>query len=123
MHHDVMTTSVQDTISAVVRLLMTLRNERQSDVALALELPRVSVVNRLAGRTRWTSDDLDRLSAHFGVPVSVLVTQAADLVSPELVAAGMATTTHRYAALLAQVSSLPDVDTESSNDLPRLLAA
>lgn len=101
-HPDVM--SVQDVISSVVRLLMALRGETQGDVAAALELPRVSVVNRLAGRTRWTSDDLDRLASHFQVPVSVLVTPTSDLVSPTLAAAGMGAVTPTLRHLLPQVT-------------------
>lgn len=77
-------TSTQDTISSVVRLLMTLRGESQETIARDLGLPRGSISNRLAGRTRWTSDDLSRLAAHFGVLPAVLVTPPADLLGPDL---------------------------------------
>ena len=78
-----MTTS-QDAISAVVRLLLTVRHETQETVAEALGLPRASLSNRLAGRTRWTSDDLDRLAAHFGIDPAVLLMSPAEILGPEL---------------------------------------
>jgi len=101
MHHDVMT--VQDTISETVRLLMALRRERQSDVADALGLPRVSLGNRLAGHTRWTSDDLEGLAAHFAVPVTVLVTPPSDLVSAQLLVSPSGTVTGAYHLPFQQV--------------------
>ena len=78
-----MTTS-QDTISAVVRLLLTVRHETQETVAAALGLPRASLSNRLAGRTRWTSDDLDRLADHFGIDPAVLLMSPAEILGPDL---------------------------------------
>lgn len=75
-------TTAQATITGVVRLLMRLTDTRQQDVADALGLPRPAVSYRLAGRTRWNSDDLDGLADLFGVPLPAL------LVEPGLLLAG-----------------------------------
>jgi transcriptional regulator with XRE-family HTH domain len=65
--------SLQEVITRVVRFLMTDFGRTQANVATALGVSQPQVSQRLLGKTAWSIEDLDRLSAYFGVTVAELV--------------------------------------------------
>lgn len=69
-------------VSRVVRLLMALADESQSDVAKVIGVPQSAVSARLRGQTKWTVDDLEVLAEHYGKPITVFFIDPDDLLSP-----------------------------------------
>lgn len=68
-----MTMTVQDAVTLTVQLQLALRRETRQDIAQVLGITPSAVTARFKGRTRWSVDDLDRLSEHFGVSVARIV--------------------------------------------------
>ncbi|MEW1699377.1 helix-turn-helix transcriptional regulator [Streptomyces sp. NPDC091278] len=56
-----------------VTALMYATGERQADVAAGLGITQGQVSRKQSGSAFWSLDDLDRLSAHYGIPVPDLV--------------------------------------------------
>lgn len=70
--------STQRQVSENVEILLRRAGKRQEDLADALHLNRVSVSQRITGRTMWRTDELDGAAVFFGVTVSELVGQLPD---------------------------------------------
>lgn len=71
---------LQDNVSRVVKTLLTAHAQTQGDIAESLGMTQAAVSNKIAGKTRWSLDDIERLSAHFGVPAPVLLDDARNLI-------------------------------------------
>ncbi|MEW1700617.1 MULTISPECIES: helix-turn-helix transcriptional regulator [unclassified Streptomyces] len=56
-----------------VSALMYATGERQADLAAGLRITQGQVSRKQGGTALWSLDDLDRLSAHYGIPVPDLV--------------------------------------------------
>ncbi|WP_432089677.1 helix-turn-helix domain-containing protein [Streptomyces sp. bgisy095] len=56
-----------------VSALMFATGERQADLAEALGITQGQVSRKQGGTALWSLDDLDRLSAHYGIPVPDLL--------------------------------------------------
>ncbi|MFE7412914.1 helix-turn-helix domain-containing protein [Streptomyces laurentii] len=56
-----------------VTALMYAAGERQADLAAGLGITQGQVSRKQGGTAHWSLDDLDRLSAHYGIPVPDLV--------------------------------------------------
>ncbi|WP_323137671.1 helix-turn-helix domain-containing protein [Streptomyces sp. NBC_01789] len=52
---------------------MRLTGERQADLADGLRLNQAQVSRKQSGSAAWSLDDIDRLSAHYGIPVCDLL--------------------------------------------------
>ncbi|MEV7296867.1 helix-turn-helix transcriptional regulator [Streptomyces microflavus] len=52
---------------------MRLTGERQTDLAAGIRISQTRISRKQSGAATWTLDDLDRLSAHYGIPVPDLV--------------------------------------------------
>lgn len=63
----------QQTISSVVRVYMAAHDEKQEDLGRALGVSRPAIGQKLAGRNRWSVEDLGNLSMHYGVPVEEFI--------------------------------------------------
>jgi transcriptional regulator with XRE-family HTH domain len=70
--------STQRQISENVETLLRRAGKRQEDLAEALHLNRVSVSQRITGRTVWRADELDGIAAFFDVTVVELVSRIPD---------------------------------------------
>ncbi|GGV08162.1 hypothetical protein GCM10010275_55460 [Streptomyces litmocidini] len=55
-----------------VTALIYAMGERQADLAEAVGITQRQVSRKQSGTALWSLDDLDRLSAHYGIPVSDL---------------------------------------------------
>lgn len=62
------------TVAANARAELARRGEKQADLALAAGWTKTTASRRLNGSSDWTATDLDRAAAHFGLPVSDLLT-------------------------------------------------
>lgn len=69
--------NTHDRVTTGVLVGMAVRRMTQAQLAAALGVTQPAVSARLRGRTRWSVDDLDKLSELFGMRV-------ADLVEPPL---------------------------------------
>ena len=47
---------------------MRLTGERQTDLAAGIRISQTRISRKQSGAATWTLDDLDRLSAHYGIP-------------------------------------------------------
>ncbi|MER5988843.1 helix-turn-helix transcriptional regulator [Streptomyces sp. NPDC001787] len=65
--------STEQVLRLTVAALMRLTGERQADLAAGLGVGQAQISRRQAGTAPWALADLDRLSAHYGVPVPDLV--------------------------------------------------
>ncbi|WP_406290677.1 acyltransferase [Streptomyces sp. NBC_00209] len=64
------TPSTEQTLRlTVAALLMRLTGERQTDLAAGLLLDQAQVSRKQSGTVSWSLADVDRLSAHYGIPV------------------------------------------------------
>ncbi|MFI5726799.1 XRE family transcriptional regulator [Streptomyces cyaneofuscatus] len=52
---------------------MRLTGERQTDLAAGIRISQTRISRKQSGAATWTLDDLDWLSAHYGIPVPDLV--------------------------------------------------
>lgn len=62
----------QERIGESVRALAAAFRERQEDLAAVLGISQVSTSKKFRGLTRWSLDDLQALSAHYGVTLEQL---------------------------------------------------
>lgn|GEM_PF-5904855 len=58
-----------DLLRTTVAALMQRTGENQADLAEGLRLSQSQVSRKQAARSDWTLDDVDKLSAHYGIPV------------------------------------------------------
>ncbi|HBF80259.1 MAG TPA: acyltransferase [Streptomyces sp.] len=65
--------STEQTLRLTVAALMHLTGERQADLAQGLGLSQTQISRRQAGTATWTLADVDKLSAHYGIPVGDLL--------------------------------------------------
>ncbi|MEU0985010.1 helix-turn-helix domain-containing protein [Streptomyces griseus] len=65
--------STEATLRLTVAVLMHLTSERQADLAAGLGLNQTQTSRKQAGTTSWSLADVDRLSAHYGIPVGDLL--------------------------------------------------
>ncbi|WP_308286071.1 helix-turn-helix domain-containing protein, partial [Streptomyces drozdowiczii] len=65
--------STEQTLRLTVAALMRLTGERQADLADGLRLNQAQVSRKQGGSASWSLDDIDRLSAHYGIPVCDLL--------------------------------------------------
>ena len=80
-----MPTSTKDTLRLTVAALLRATNENQTDLGRGLRLTQGQVSRKQSGTAAWTLDDVDRLSAHYGIPVPDLLagpSRACELLSP-----------------------------------------
>lgn len=68
----------QDSISRIIKTLLTARAETQRDLCAVLDLSDAAVSRRLRSG-EWSVDDLEALAQHFDVPVSTFFRDIADL--------------------------------------------
>ncbi|MFE6165461.1 helix-turn-helix domain-containing protein [Streptomyces sp. NPDC056486] len=61
------------TLRSTVAALMHHTGENQTDLARGLRLTQGQVSRKQNGRASWSLPDLDRLSAHYGIPVPDLM--------------------------------------------------
>ncbi|KQX44542.1 helix-turn-helix domain-containing protein (plasmid) [Streptomyces anulatus] len=65
--------STEAPLRLTVAALMHLTGERQADLAAGLGLNQTQISRKQAGTTAWSLSDVDRLSAHYGIPVGDLL--------------------------------------------------
>ncbi|MEI7030698.1 helix-turn-helix transcriptional regulator [Streptomyces pratensis] len=65
--------STEGTLWLTVAALMHLTGERQADLAAGLGLNQTQISRKQAGTTAWSLADVDKLSAHYGIPVGDLL--------------------------------------------------
>ncbi|MFJ9310755.1 acyltransferase [Streptomyces cyaneofuscatus] len=65
--------STEATLRLTVAALMRLTGERQTDLAAVIRISQTPISRKQSGAATWTLDNLDRLSAHYGIPVPDLV--------------------------------------------------
>ncbi|GAB1332295.1 helix-turn-helix domain-containing protein [Streptomyces sp. NPDC093260] len=65
--------STEHHVRLTVAALMFATGETQADLADGIGASRGQVSRKQAGASHWTLADLDRLSAHYGVPVPELL--------------------------------------------------
>ncbi|MEU8960070.1 acyltransferase [Streptomyces sp. NPDC048518] len=61
--------STEELLRLTVSALMSRTGERQGDLAAGLGQAQSHVSRKQTGRQHWTLDDVDRLAAHYGMPV------------------------------------------------------
>ncbi|MGW2227491.1 helix-turn-helix domain-containing protein [Streptomyces formicae] len=64
--------SSQQTLRITVAALMRATGENQTALAKGLRLTQGQVSRKQTGAASWSLDDVDRLSEHYGIPVSEL---------------------------------------------------
>lgn len=65
--------STEQTLRLTVAALMRLTGEHQADLAAGLGLNQTQISRRQAGTATWTLANVDKLSAHYGIPVGDLL--------------------------------------------------
>lgn len=65
--------STEATLRLTVAALMHLTGERQADLAAGLGLNQTQISRKQAGTASWSLADVDKLSAHYGIPVGDLL--------------------------------------------------
>ncbi|WP_326594524.1 helix-turn-helix domain-containing protein [Streptomyces sp. NBC_01803] len=68
--------STERDLRVTVAALMFATGETQTDLGAAIGLAQAQVSRRQAGTTPWTLADVDRLAAHYGIPVPDLLAGA-----------------------------------------------
>lgn len=69
-------------VTGNVRDLMDDHHTTQVDLAAVLGISQPAVSNKLAGRSRWTLDDLEALADHYGIRSSDLLRMGTKEVKP-----------------------------------------
>lgn len=64
----------QEIVSRTVRVYMAARDETHEELAAELAMARSTLTTKLAGRSRWTLADLERLRGHYGLTPEELLT-------------------------------------------------
>ncbi len=75
----------QERVTEAVRALRAARREKQSDLAQLLGVGQDTMSRKLSGQIKWSLDDLDRLSEHYGV---AFVADTQTMLQPLLQGAG-----------------------------------
>lgn len=78
------------TLRVTVAALMRACGETQTSLAAGLRLTQGQVSRKQSGRASWSLGDIDRLSAHYGIPVPDLLcgpTHAIEQLPPRRLAA------------------------------------
>ncbi|MGC5533696.1 helix-turn-helix domain-containing protein [Streptomyces sp. SR-10] len=65
--------STEAALRLTIAALMHLTGERQADLAAGLGLNQTQISRKQAGTTAWSLTDVDKLSAHYGIPVGDLL--------------------------------------------------
>ncbi|GGZ20125.1 helix-turn-helix domain-containing protein [Streptomyces nitrosporeus] len=65
--------STEATLRLTIGALMRLTSERQADLAAGIGLSQAQISRKQAGTATWSLTDVDRLAAHYGIPVSNLL--------------------------------------------------
>ncbi|MGW2841863.1 helix-turn-helix domain-containing protein [Streptomyces sp. NPDC001493] len=65
--------STEDVLRLTIGALMRLTGERQADLADGIGLSQTQISRKQAGTATWSLADVDRLSAHYGIPVPDLL--------------------------------------------------
>ncbi|MDT0347738.1 helix-turn-helix domain-containing protein [Streptomyces litchfieldiae] len=65
--------STEHDLRVTVAALMYATGETQADLGRGIGLGQTQVSRRQAGATSWSLADLDRLAAHYGIPVPDLL--------------------------------------------------
>lgn len=65
--------STEAALRLTVAALMHLTGERQADLATGLGLSQTQISRKQAGTASWSLADVDKLSAHYGIPVGDLL--------------------------------------------------
>jgi hypothetical protein len=65
--------STEQSLRLTVAALMYATGEDQRTLGAGLRLSQAQISRKQAGRASWLLPDLDRLSAHFGIPVPDLL--------------------------------------------------
>ncbi|MFJ2574999.1 helix-turn-helix domain-containing protein [Streptomyces halstedii] len=65
--------STEATLRLTITVLMRLTGERQADLATGLGISQAQVSRKQSGTAGWSLPDVDRLSAHYGIPVPDLL--------------------------------------------------
>jgi len=68
-----MDTNSQQRIAESVRALSAAFGDRQEDVANVLGITQNTVSRKLRGLTRWSVEDVERISEHYKVPPSMVL--------------------------------------------------
>jgi transcriptional regulator with XRE-family HTH domain len=68
--------TTMETLRTTVAALMYATGESQGELGYRLGLTQSQISRRQAGRAVWSLDDVDALSAHYGIPVPDLVAGA-----------------------------------------------
>ncbi|MGQ4517354.1 helix-turn-helix domain-containing protein [Streptomyces sp. DW26H14] len=77
--------STEETLRLTVAALMMRTGERQADLAAGIGQKQTQVSRKLSGGAHWSLEDVDRLAAHYGMPVLDLLagpTHAAGRLDP-----------------------------------------
>ncbi|MEU4180988.1 helix-turn-helix transcriptional regulator [Streptomyces sp. NPDC026589] len=61
--------STEATLRLTIAALMHLTGERQADLAEGLGLGQTQISRKQSGTAAWSLTDVDKLSAHYGIPV------------------------------------------------------
>lgn len=65
--------STEQTLRLTIAALMHLTGERQADLAEGLGLSQTQISRKQFGTAAWSLADVDKLSAHYGIPVGDLL--------------------------------------------------
>ncbi|MDJ0345527.1 helix-turn-helix transcriptional regulator [Streptomyces sp. H10-C2] len=65
--------SSEQTLRVTVAALMRATGENQTSLARGLRVTQGAISRKQVGRSAWSLGDVDRLSAHYGVPVPDLL--------------------------------------------------
>jgi len=65
--------SSEETLRVTVAALMRATGENQTSLARGLRITQGAVSRKQVGKASWSLGDVDRLSAHYGVPVPDLL--------------------------------------------------
>ncbi|MGC5401891.1 acyltransferase [Streptomyces sp. DT20] len=79
------TMSTEDTLRITVAALMRACGERQGDLGHGIRITQGQISRKQRGQALWSLADVDRLSAHYGIPVPDLLagpTHAVQKLSP-----------------------------------------
>jgi DNA-binding Xre family transcriptional regulator len=71
--------SLQERMSANVRVITAARHMSAADLAAAMGLGRTAVVSKLVGRVRWNLDDLEAVAAALDLDPGQLVSEEWEL--------------------------------------------
>ena len=64
------TNTLQDLMTYNVRVLLTVNQVNQKDLAKAMGISEATLSQKFSGRTRWNIEDIDKASHYLGVPAS-----------------------------------------------------